>query len=271
MFSLDARNLVKMENDLNLKQPNHPPNRSSLKPNSHFNNYPLWKSKLRENCYKRVREDRTRLLWKMRLPAAQSLNHKDFIKSAFQNIVSDELKKFKDLSSNDSFKSSAPTTGTDDTLWEYDGLHSAYQGECEEILIEMQRIFYEDLRAEPTTKEQESHVETWEEQEDEYLARAVYEHMQLNDKVQKETWCPICKQGKLQENHQLIYCSSCELQLSKDNEVNLDILRVRLADAHTEHLDLGCRLKPKFCSETSFGLTALYIVCQGCNTFEVVI
>lgn len=39
---------------------------------------------LRENCYKRVREDRTRLLWKMRLPAAQSLNHKVlFVTSLF--------------------------------------------------------------------------------------------------------------------------------------------------------------------------------------------
>ena len=37
----------------------------------------------------------------------------------------------------------------DDALWQYDGLHTAYQGECEEILLEMQMIFYEDLRAEP--------------------------------------------------------------------------------------------------------------------------
>jgi hypothetical protein len=35
-------------------------------------------------------------------------------------------------------------------LWEYDGLHDAYQGECEEILLEMQKIFYEDLRDETT-------------------------------------------------------------------------------------------------------------------------
>lgn len=41
-------------------------------------------------------------------------------------------------------------------LWEYDGLHNVYQGECEEILLEMQRIFYEDYRAEPTRK-----GETW--------------------------------------------------------------------------------------------------------------
>ena len=39
-------------------------------------------------------------------------------------------------------------SGEDDVLWEYDGLHEAYQGECEEILLEMQRIFYEDIKME---------------------------------------------------------------------------------------------------------------------------
>ena len=42
----------------------------------------------------------------------------------------------------------------DDALWQYDGLHTAYQGECEEILLEMQMIFYEDLRAEPIARGQ---------------------------------------------------------------------------------------------------------------------
>ncbi|KAH9745566.1 RPA-interacting protein A [Citrus sinensis] len=219
-------------------QPEAVPNRPSLKPSSHFNNYPLWKAK-------------------------------DFIKSAFQDIVSDELKKFKNLplKPNDCMEVSSPTAEPNDILWEYDGLHSTYQGECEEILLEMQRIFYEDLRAEPTRKEPEIPVETWEDQEDEYLANAVYEHMHLND----QTWCPICKRGELQENCQLIYCTGCELQLSKDDEINVVTLRNRLADVHTEHLDRGCRLKPKFRLETSFGLTALYIFCQGCSTFEVVI
>lgn len=64
------------------------------------------------------------------------------------------MKKFKNLplKSNDCMEISSPTAEPNDILWEYDGLHSAYQGECEEILLEMQRIFYEDLRAEPTRK-----------------------------------------------------------------------------------------------------------------------
>ncbi|XP_022758859.1 uncharacterized protein LOC111305511 isoform X2 [Durio zibethinus] len=173
--------------------------RHSLKTHPRFNNYSFWTDKLRENCYKRVREDRTRLLWKLRLPAAQSLNHK--------------------------------------------------------------------FLAEP-----EEWIETWEDEEDEYLARAVYEHLQLNDEqVHKQIWCPIYKQGELQQNHQLIYCSLCKLKLDRDDEVNLDMLRDRLAEAHADHFDRGCRLKPKFCQETRFGLAALYILCQDCSTFEVVI
>ncbi|XP_041018340.1 uncharacterized protein LOC121260500 isoform X2 [Juglans microcarpa x Juglans regia] len=217
-------------------------NRSSLKSHSHFNNYHFWKHKLRENCYKRVREDRTRLLWKSRLPsstASHSLNHnqnqKDLIKSSLQDIVSDELRKIKNSSLNDCSEFLTSTPEANDVLWEYDGLHNAYQGECEEILLEMQRIFYDDLGVEPTRKEPDSHVETWEDEEDEYLAHAVYEHMQLNDE-----------------------------------QVSLDLMRVRLAEAHAEHLDRGCRLKPKFCMETRFDLTALYICCPSCNIFEVV-
>ncbi|XP_050275890.1 uncharacterized protein LOC126717931 isoform X6 [Quercus robur] len=183
------------------------------KTHSHFNNYHFWKHKLREKCYKRVREDRTRLLWKLRLPSSPNHNNnkvKDLIQSAFEDIISDELKKIEDSSLNDCLKSPASALEANDVLWEYDGLHNVYQ-------------------------EPQAHIETWEDEEDAYLARAVYEHMQLNDE-----------------------------------QVNLDLLRVRLAEAHAEHLDRGCRLKPKFCMEARFDLTALYICCTGCNMFEVV-
>ncbi|KAK7351940.1 hypothetical protein VNO77_11727 [Canavalia gladiata] len=222
--------------------------RPSLKSDSSFNKYQLWKQKLRDNCYKRVREDRTRLLWKLRSNNQQQDIH------IFQDIVSDEFNKMN----------------TDDLLWE-DPLTS-YQGECQDILLEMQRIFYEDLKSQPPVQDLESEIETWEDEVDEYLARAVYDHMQLKaDKVHKEEiWCPICKQGELKDSHNLIYCTCCELQLSKANELTLDFLRDRLAEVHTEHLDRACRLKPKFCIKTKFNLTALYISCEGCDTFEVI-
>ncbi|PIN19789.1 hypothetical protein CDL12_07520 [Handroanthus impetiginosus] len=247
--------------------------RPSLKTLASFNNYPKWKHKLRENCFKRVREDRTRLLWKLRLPGAkeQSANHEELILSTLQDIVSDELSKIKG-SSLDESSEPISSSATDDMIWEYDGLHTAYQGDCEEILLEMQRIFYEDLRTEESRTEPERSVTTWEDEEDEYLAHVVYEHMQLNsEQAGEEVWCPICKQGKLQENGHHIYCSQCELKLKRGDEVDLNFLRLRLGEAHIEHLDRGCRLRPEFCIETKFGLTALYIKCQGCSLFEVVL
>lgn len=241
------------------------PKRPSLK-TPLFSN---WKDKLRKNCYKRVQDDRARLIWKLRLPETkdQGLHDKEFIKTTFQDIVADEFKKIKDSSLDE-----MSGIEVDDALWEYDGLHTAYQGECEEILLEMQRIFYEDLRTEPSTREEGICVKTWEDEEDEYLARAVYEHMKLNDEQEhKVMWCPLCAQGQLQDKYCLICCTLCEFKLNRDDEVTMDLLENRLAEAHAEHLDRGCRLKPTFCMKTIFGLTALYIECQGCGTFEVVI
>nr|GLL30866.1 RPA-interacting protein B [Ipomoea trifida] len=120
--------------------------------------------------------------------------------------------------------------------------------------------------------EQERSSTSWEDEEDDFLARAVYDHMNLNDEqVAKEVWCPICKHGELKENRHLISCTQCGVTLDRGDEVNLEVLRNRLAEAHSEHLDRGCRLKPEFCVETKFGLSAFYIRCEPCNTFEIVI
>ncbi|KAL2935670.1 RPA-interacting protein B [Bienertia sinuspersici] len=248
-------------------------------------NHISWKEKLKESCYKRVKEDRTRLLWNFRSPVHQSSTQKEFIKSAFKDIVSAELQKLNQQSGASEVPSSL--SKEDDDLWEYDGLHTADRAECEEILLEMQRLFYEDIRLELNQKEAERSIALADE-EDEYLAFAVNEYMQLNDGKladifppqnivlalmawKEKTWCPVCKKGELQENQHFIYCNLCHLNLNRGDEVNLSLLKDRLAEAHEEHLDRGCRSKPEFCIETVFDLTALYIQCQHCDTFEVVI
>ncbi|KAL1211225.1 hypothetical protein V5N11_013940 [Cardamine amara subsp. amara] len=244
------------------------PKRTSLKSQSDFDSSTR-KQKFRENCLRRVREDRTRLLWKLRLSDCQSSDQKEIINSAFKDIVSDELKKFEDSSRN----LSGNPRDSDDILWEYEGLNGVYEGDSEEILLEMQQIFYKDLISE-TTSVNESYVgiETWEDEEDDYLAALVSQNMLLNsEQEENQIWCPICKQGELMENHRLIYCNMCEMQLNKGEEVNLRILQERLAEAHAEHLERGCRLKPKFSVQSHYSLKALYITCEACNTFEVVV
>ncbi|KAI4365779.1 hypothetical protein MLD38_021737 [Melastoma candidum] len=118
----------------------------------------------------------------------------------------------------------------------------------------------------------QEYAETWEDEEDRYLAEAVLEQMQLNEEqVSKRTWYPICKKGQMQENNSIIFCSSCELKLKRSDEVNLDMLRLRLAEAHADQLDRGCRSKPTFSVETILDFTALYITCPSCDTFDIVI
>ncbi|EOA17300.1 hypothetical protein CARUB_v10005572mg [Capsella rubella] len=241
------------------------PKRTSVKSQSEFD-YSIRKQKFRENCFRRVREDRNRLLWKLRLSDCQSSDQKEIINSAFHDIVTDELKKFEDRNEN-------VTKDCDDILWEYEeGVKGVYEGDSEEILLEMQQIFYKDLLSETTVNGSYVKIETWEDEEDDYLATLVSQNMCLNsEEEQKQIWCPICKKGELMENHRHIYCNICKMQLNKGEEVNLDILQERLAEAHAEHLERGCRLKPEFSVQTNYNLKALYITCEACNTFEVVV
>lgn len=82
----------------------------------------------------------------------------NLIKSSLEDIVSDEIQKFKNSYHSTSLDNSKFSPASDDTIWEYDGLDEAYQGDCEEMLLEMQRIFYEDLRVEETKGKGLSHI-----------------------------------------------------------------------------------------------------------------
>ncbi|ONK73202.1 uncharacterized protein A4U43_C04F28350 [Asparagus officinalis] len=241
------------------------PTRESLK--SH---HTTWKDKLRQNCLRRIREERARLLWKIR-SNEPTADKKVIVGSAFRDILSDELQKIKQPPSRDCQETSMSKDV--DFLWEYDGPNAdnSVEIESEDILIEMERLLYEELREEMIKRE----LEAYEEEED-YLARAVFEQIQLDNKqvISKndKVWCPICKQGELREAYHFIYCTSCNLRLDLENDkVNLDFLRDRLGEVHVEHLERGCKVMPKFCMETVFDLTALYIQCKICDTFEIVI
>ncbi|KAJ0969393.1 hypothetical protein J5N97_022270 [Dioscorea zingiberensis] len=222
------------------------PRRHSLK--SH---HPDWKEKLRDNCLRRVRDERTNLLWKIRSAGKQTPNEKEIMEFTFRGIVSDELDKIKQLPLKDQVGTS-PTKFNN--IWEYVGLNeSTLENDSEELFLEMQRLLYEDLREELIRRELEAY-----EEEDEYLSQAVLEHMQLNDDLvtkDNRVWCPICKQGVLRESHHLIHCSSCKLRLDLENDkMNLDFLQNRLGEVHMEHLAKGCKVTPNFCMDSSFNL-----------------
>ena len=125
---------------------------------------------MRENCFKRVRQDRSRLLWKCRLSSSDELD------IVLRDIVSDELNKINNNNNNNN------NNDDNDLLWndDDDGPIKAQEGDCEDILLEMQNLFYQDLNSHPPPPhiDIDIDIDTW---EDDYLARAVYDHMHLNN------------------------------------------------------------------------------------------
>ncbi|XP_031476776.1 uncharacterized protein LOC116248236 isoform X2 [Nymphaea colorata] len=209
----------------------HRPRRTLLKTHK-----PNWKDKLRENCLRRVRRDRERLLWRFRHNEQLS---QDMVTSAFRDIVCDEYQKIRQSTFGISDKISE--TSGDDPLWEFNSLDvicESNEREYIELMTEMERLLHEDIAAQVIKRDRQL-LEDYErivDDEDKYLAQAVFEHMQLNEK-----------------------------------QVNLDFVRDRLGKVIEEHLDKGCRAKPEFCLETRFGFTALYVKCQHCATFDIVV
>ncbi|PWZ16228.1 hypothetical protein Zm00014a_007568 [Zea mays] len=227
--------------------------------------YPLLcYQQLRTNCLRRVRKDRNDLLWKIRKQGLPG-NVMEKVRSAVRSVISDEVEKLKQSNTGNEDQEM-------DVIWEYQGLHAAKPAEIEseDILLEMERLVCEDIREEVIRKQLEALDE-----EDAYLAQSVLDHMQLNDIEAAETaklWCPVCKQGDLRETRNLIYCTLCNLRLDLgEDKMTLEFLRERLANAHMDHFDRGCKSAPKFCLQTMFGLTALYIQCAECSTFDIVV
>ncbi|RWW73642.1 hypothetical protein BHE74_00018473 [Ensete ventricosum] len=226
---------------------------------------------LRQCCLERIKEERNQLLWKIRSGRQQSQETEvcvyhinkmmqDIMESTLREIVSDELQKMQPcLVENERNIISK----NNDVIWEFDGLHleNSTETASEELMLEMQRLLYEDLREELIRKGgpifhvlskyqavpsvQSSigleHPERTErdfcyfmihhllitcwwnlcaeleffEKEDEYLAQAVLENMNLNDNQNAENdkvWCPICKRGELRENRHTICCTNCNFR-----------------------------------------------------------
>ncbi|CAL9206976.1 unnamed protein product [Musa hybrid cultivar] len=231
--------------------------------------HPDLKEKLRQCCLERIKEERNQLLWKIRSNRQQSQETENIVESTLREIVSDELQRMQpSLVENQR----NIVSKNNDVIWEFDGLHleNSTETASEELMLEMQRLLYEDLREELIRRELEFF-----EKEDEYLAQAVLENMNLNENQNAENnkvWCPICKRGDLRENHHIICCTNCNLRFDAGiDKLNLNFLKSRLGEVHMDHLNRGCKATPSFCMQAMFNLNALFIQCEACDTFEIVI
>ncbi|KAI5066973.1 hypothetical protein GOP47_0017501 [Adiantum capillus-veneris] len=233
--------------------------------------HPHWKHKLRENCLQRVKTNRSQILWKIRLGGEAFPVSREKASLAFSDILVDEIDRLRQRTNGE-----APHAQSDPDamIWEYEpseALSQLKNDDYEELMIAMQNILYDDLRTE-NEKRDSVLLEEFEkscEQEDRALSMMLE---QLQNSEEDEVICPICKAGKLQQNQHLIFCSCGHLRLDVQHEkVNLHFLRKRLEELLQQHHDSGCQSQPVFCTDHRFSMTALYIQCSSCETFELVL
>ena len=77
-----------------------------------------------------------------------------------------------------------------------------------EEMLELERKYYEDLRNEALRQELDL-----QDQDDAYLARAVFEDMELKEhgiSTDAKGWCLLCNLGQIIQDHMNFYCSCCK-------------------------------------------------------------
>ncbi|XP_057824585.1 uncharacterized protein LOC131036657 isoform X5 [Cryptomeria japonica] len=184
----------------------HHPKRCPLKTRP-----PKWKEKLREICLSRVREDRSQLLHKFRLSSKSAINSKETAVFALEQIVSEELIKVRNSSDGDI--KNVILSDKDDAIWDYEPSQSVKKldnVEYQEILLEMQRLLYDDIEVELKQRDLLEDYEKACALEDESLAAAFSEHMKIHE--EQLTGSPCWK-----DMHQWTSCNDT-LKINKNIE-----------------------------------------------------
>ena len=81
-------------------------------------------------------------------------------------------------------------------------------GSVTEEMLELERKHYEDLRNE--AMRQELGIQ---DEEDAYLARVVFEHMEVKEQhksIDAKCNCPLCNQGQILQYELNFYCTYCK-------------------------------------------------------------
>uniref|UniRef100_A0A7I4BSP1 RPA-interacting protein C-terminal domain-containing protein n=1 Tax=Physcomitrium patens TaxID=3218 RepID=A0A7I4BSP1_PHYPA len=196
-----------------------------------------------------------------------------YMESTFRNIVTDELKRVRQTSTNSAKNDTRRASEKEDSdmLWEYEAPAELANEDYVELMLAMERALYDDMQAELRAQE-EALLEEFEaaaSQEDDAIADLIQNFQDLSaDGV----LCPLCKKTQLKQIKTVIVCSCGDFRLdTKDDQIGLKFLQTRLADVHQQHADSGCLLQPTFSIEDQFGIPALYMRCSKCESFQCVL
>eukprot|EP00123_Amoebidium_parasiticum_P001791 comp12977_c0_seq1/m.8210 comp12977_c0_seq1/g.8210 ORF comp12977_c0_seq1/g.8210 comp12977_c0_seq1/m.8210 type:complete len:211 (-) comp12977_c0_seq1:37-669(-) len=195
---------------------------------------PYWKEEFRQKCFDRLRKSRDAVLMQKRTQA-----------DGGSHSIADEvvMAEWSDFSQRMGIAQSQDSQGIVDET---------------DYLIRLMEDISEELRREEQQMLAEYHLH----QEDAELAAA----LESRDAV----CCPVCKQNRLHQNLQIIFCA-CGFRLdTQQDNITLEYLQTALQrgiDAHSE----VCDGIPDFTLSREMGPATLLMTCSRCDCFHVVI
>eukprot|EP00898_Chlorokybus_atmophyticus_P008760 jgi/Chlat1/8886/Chrsp92S08199 len=241
-----------------------------------------WKDKLRLRCLERVAEVRGSLLWKMRAgpsagtatSTADPSNKRKRVTVALGDIISDEVRKARRLSLDACADMDGPWMDVDTD----DGLTHLSGEEYEALMLAMEESLHSDLEAQQRSEE-EAMLAGMESAEEAAWAARIAEHEREHAScshtpkdTSSDVICPVCRRHRLAQSKSVIFCA-CGLRLDTEtDQVHLEYLKQRLAEAWQAHADMRCPApSPQFTVQQRFGLQALYSTCHVCHLFELLL
>lgn len=214
---------------------------------------------LRKRCLARVREDRARLISRLRSQGGEEGDDKDMGLRAFaRELIQEEAQA-------DAF-AAAPPRSCSTTCAPDEALELLVEPFDEEDMLALEEEMLRILQREAVNRavEEAEWLEQLQNEED----CALYEQHLLGGVP-----CPLCGTGRLEQREGELCCSSCmEMRTPLfDASLSLDDISDMLGLAEDRHRQSGCSLHANFGMSDKFGTSVLCQQCGHCGWSEIVL
>eukprot|EP00873_Tetraselmis_striata_P036210 jgi/Tetstr1/456474/TSEL_043198.t1 len=231
------------------------------------------KHRLREDCVRRVKEQREAILQHLRQQHGQEAGRAEAVRSALNGIISSSGGEA--VGSSRLHSSGEPQALPEELSHEeYANLMSVLEAE---LLMEEDMLAREHQAAAIAAFEEACGMEAFAD------AMQAGQHLQeqqlMASSGTRPLLCPICETAHLVQTAHghacgIVACRNHECALRLDcaaEGLTLEHVRASLANIMAEHAATGCPAKPVFQMKADFGAASLWMGCPGCGRMQMVI
>lgn len=229
--------------------------------------HPRWRDQLRVECLERVKQNRTRVLQKLR---ENRLGAATTVQESMLDILDDVASSINPQQQPSQPGSLQPQHQAEPKRgrlhWDVQELdHEDY----EQLMSEMEATLFEETSQEDLQRVEEAELAE--------MAEKYMEHCRtLQSGAQEPVLCPVCQRAYLTEFLGSVHCPidgfQIKLPFVGDRTSALLYVKDMMAEILAAHCASGCGAKPRFyASEQYTGISTLFMCCDGCKELVTVL